>query len=247
MKNLTVRVTRRRAKTDEQYTETFFIPREAGMSVITVLERIRENPINSDGEATSPVVWECNCLEEVCGACAMLINGKPRMACSAILDDFIEGDELVLEPLSKFPVVCDLMVDRTAMRDALIDMKAYIEEDHMQTHSPKNVAHLYPFTRCISCGICIEACPNTATKTCFDGAFAYGKLRLKLDGMKDKSRLAPSMDAIKKRGGIATCSGHSLCAKHCPKSIDLPGAFGYLNRKILFMPFLKKKKSTVEK
>ena len=66
--------------------------------------------MNAEGKTVNPVVWECNCFEEVCGACAMIINGKPRQSCSALIDRILEekGDQpITLEPLTKFPVIRD--------------------------------------------------------------------------------------------------------------------------------------------
>ena len=76
---------------------------------------------DASGEIADPVGWECSCLEKKCGACAMLINGRPALACGVFLKiaasepskrGFRKRGEVVLEPLSRFPVVRDLMVDR---------------------------------------------------------------------------------------------------------------------------------------
>ena len=56
------------------------------MNVISALMEIRRNPVNAEGKETTPVTWDMNCLEEVCGACSMVINGKPRQSCSALVD-----------------------------------------------------------------------------------------------------------------------------------------------------------------
>ena len=56
------------------------------MNVISSLMEIAANPVTRDGKATTPITYDSNCLEEVCGSCAMLINGRARMACSALVD-----------------------------------------------------------------------------------------------------------------------------------------------------------------
>lgn len=61
---------------------------------------IRRNPVNSKGEKTTPVTWDMNCLEEVCGACSMVINGRARQSCSAIVDQLEQP--IRLEPMSTF-------------------------------------------------------------------------------------------------------------------------------------------------
>ena len=81
------------------------------MNVISVLQQIAANPRTIDGRGVAPVAWDCNCLEEVCGACTMVINGRVRQACSALVDRLLEDnpDEIELRPMTKFPVVRDLV------------------------------------------------------------------------------------------------------------------------------------------
>jgi len=69
------------------YWEEFKMPYAAGHNVVSALMYLREHPINADDKKVPPVVWDSNCMEEVCGACAMMINGEPRQACSALVDD----------------------------------------------------------------------------------------------------------------------------------------------------------------
>ena len=92
------------------------------MNVISALMDIAANPVTRSGKATAPIVYESNCLEEVCGSCAMLINGKAAMACSHLLRT--PGETVRLEPLSRFPVVRDLMVDRRVLFENLKRVKA---------------------------------------------------------------------------------------------------------------------------
>src|SRR5699024_3392183 len=68
------------------YEEEFEIPYRENLNVIACLMEIRRNTVNSKGEKTTPVIWDMNCLEEVCGACSMVINGKSRQSCTAIID-----------------------------------------------------------------------------------------------------------------------------------------------------------------
>lgn len=68
------------------YQEEFEIDYRPNMNVISALMEIRRNPVNVKGEHTSPIAWDMNCLEEVCGACSMIINGKPRQSCTALVD-----------------------------------------------------------------------------------------------------------------------------------------------------------------
>ena len=97
------------------------------MNVTSALMEIAANPVTRDGKQTTPITYDSNCLEEICGSCAMLINGKARMACSALLDHL--DQPIKLEPFSKFPVVRDLSVDRSVLFENLKKVKAWVPVD----------------------------------------------------------------------------------------------------------------------
>src|SRR5271166_6250484 len=97
--------------------ERFELPWRPGMNVISSMMEIATNPVTADGRSTTPIAYDSNCLEEICGSCAMLINGKARMACSALVDNL--ELPIRIEPLTKFPLVRDLSVDRQFMFDSL--------------------------------------------------------------------------------------------------------------------------------
>ena len=98
-----------------------------GMNVISAMMEIAANPVTRDGKQTTPITYDSNCLEEICGSCAMLINGKARMACSALVDKLEQP--IKLEPFSKFPVVRDLSVDRSVLFENLKRVKAWVPID----------------------------------------------------------------------------------------------------------------------
>lgn len=85
-KMLDVEVQRQDSADSPSYWEKFQVPYRPNMNVISVLMAIRENPVTVEGKQTSPVAWDMNCLEEVCGACSMVINGRPRQSCSSLVD-----------------------------------------------------------------------------------------------------------------------------------------------------------------
>src|ERR1700689_1892008 len=107
--------------------EEFEINYRPNMNITSALMDIAANPVTRDGKKTTPVTYDSNCLEEVCGSCAMLINGKARMACSALVDKLEQP--IRLEPFSKFPVVRDLAVDRQFMFESLKRVKGWIPID----------------------------------------------------------------------------------------------------------------------
>ena len=163
-----VRVLRQDAPGEESYWEQFAIPYEPNMNVISVLQRIAAISKSQDGRKVPPVAWDCACLEEICGSCAMLINGRVRMACSSLVDNLFKESpgEIELRPLTKFPVVRDLSVDRARIFHSLERVKAWVPVDDSYDHgagpkiSPEEQEDAYPLTTCISCGCCMEACPQ---------------------------------------------------------------------------------------
>src|SRR5712692_7206776 len=126
-KKVIVRVKRQAGPKDAPRWEEFALDWRPSMNVIICLRDIAERPVTRDGKATTPVSYESNCLEEVCGSCAMVINGKARMACSALVD--LLEQPIRLEPMTKFPVVRDLAVDRSVMFENLKRVKAWIPID----------------------------------------------------------------------------------------------------------------------
>jgi succinate dehydrogenase / fumarate reductase, iron-sulfur subunit len=110
-------VTRQENVESKPYDEEFEIPYRPNMNVISAFMEIQRNPVNAKGEKTTPVCWESNCLEEVCGACSMVINGKPRQACTALVDKLEQP--VRIQPMKTFPVIRDVIVNRTRMFNAL--------------------------------------------------------------------------------------------------------------------------------
>ena len=106
----------------EPFWEEFDLTWRPGMNVISGLIDIAMNPVDRVGKATTPITYDSNCLEEVCGSCAMRINGKAAMACSSLVDKLEQP--VRLEPLSRFPVVRDLAVDRSVLFENLKRVKA---------------------------------------------------------------------------------------------------------------------------
>ena len=109
----TVRVLRQDLPGQPGYWNAFRVAYEPDMNVISALQKIAESPVTVAGRNVVPVVWNCNCLEEVCGSCTMVINGRVRQACTALVDQLLKDrpEEIELRPMTKFPVVRDLMVD----------------------------------------------------------------------------------------------------------------------------------------
>ena len=195
---------------------------------------IQANPENSIGEKVAPVVWECNCLEEVCGSCTMIINGKVRQACTALVDNLKQP--IVLEPMTKFPVMRDLQVDRTRMFENLKKIKGWIPIDG--THeigsgpivSDKDRAIAYTLSEWMTCGCCLEACPRFTKDNSFLGAAAFSQVRLFImhptGDMHKEERLEVTMG----EGGITDCGNAQVCVEVCPKNIPLTDSIAEISK-----------------
>ncbi|MBI4367186.1 MAG: succinate dehydrogenase iron-sulfur subunit [Deltaproteobacteria bacterium] len=216
----------------QPYWEEFAVSHRPNMNVISALMAIRRNPVNAHGDRVAPVVWESNCLEEVCGACTMVINGRVRQACSALIDQL--DQPIYLEPMSKFPTVRDLIVDRSGMFQALKTVKAWIPLDgsHHLGPGPKIAPTVqekaYEYSRCMTCGCCLEACPQFNDRSSFMGAFAFGQVKLFNSHPTGAMNRDERLDAIMNEGGLAECGNAQNCVKACPKGIPLTEAIAEL-------------------
>lgn len=214
--------------------EEFKLPYKPNMNVVSVLMEIQKNPVNSKGERTTPVTWDCTCLEEVCGACTMVINGKVRQACSALIDTLTQP--IILEPLSKFPLVRDLKVDRTLLFEHLKKVKAWIDIDGTFDLGPgpriaeKNRRWMYELSRCMTCGCCYESCPNFNTKSGFIGPAPLAQVHRFNNHPTGAMNKEKRLDSIMGAGGLTECGNAQNCVRACPKGIPLTTAIAELNK-----------------
>ncbi len=234
-KEIHFKIKRQQGPDAQPYWEEFKMPYAPSHNVVSALMYLREHPTNTRGEKVDPVVWDCNCMEEVCGACAMIVNGEPRQACAALIDDLEQPIEL--EPLTKFPLVRDLMVDRQKMFDALQQVKAWIKVDgswdihrHAPLVSPKVQDIRYLFSRCMTCGCCMEACPQFHEGSSFVGPAPLGQVLLHNSHPAGEYDKEERLHAVMGDGGITDCGNAQNCVKVCPKDIPLTDAIARLGR-----------------
>ena len=207
--------------------EEFAVPYRPNMNIISCLQWIAAHPTTVDGKETTPPVWDSGCLEEVCGACTMIINGKVRQVCSALVDKLGTRQPITLEPMSKFPLVRDLFVDRSRLFNDLKRVKAWVPIDGTYDlgSGPPISQDLqeerYPLSRCISCGCCLEACPQYTPTNQFVGAAVISQVRLFNDHPIGKALKAERLEVMMEDGGVADCGKAGNCVEVCPKEIPL--------------------------
>lgn len=216
------------------YTEEFEIPYTPGMNVIACLMEIQRNPVTKSGKRTSPVTWEMNCLEEICGACMMVVNGKPRQACTALVDKL--EHPIRLKPARTFPVLRDLVIDRSIMFNNLKKVRAWIPIDGTYDLGPgprmpeKDRQWAYELSKCFTCGACQEACPMVNDRNPFIGPFIFSQIRLfnahPTGAMNKEDRL----EAFMGEDGMHQCGNAQNCVQVCPKGIPITTSIGAINR-----------------
>ena len=236
--SVTVRIRRQDNPHAGSRWETFTVPFEDGMNMTTVLQRIAAEPVTVDREPTTPVAYDASCLEEVCGACTMVINGQVRQACSALVDALLEESSgaIELRPMSKFPVVRDLVVDRRSMFESLKRVKAWVRVDGYydlgpgQRTTPQAQEEAYPLSRCMTCGCCVEACPQFSDRTEFIGPAAISQAILFNAHPTGRVDADDRLAVLSGKGGIADCGNSQNCVKVCPKDIPLTDAIARAGR-----------------
>jgi succinate dehydrogenase / fumarate reductase iron-sulfur subunit len=181
----------------------------------------------------------------------MLINGQVRQACSALLDHLLadQPDGIELRPLTKFPVIRDLVVDRRRLFRALEKLQCWIPVDGYYNAGPgprqsqEQQQRAYPLSECMSCGCCLEACPqysklelrhepdesdsqfrereDAAFDRSFIGAHAMSQAVLMNSHPTGEMTATPRIEAMIAQGGIQNCGKAANCQAVCPKDIPL--------------------------
>ncbi len=259
-----VKILRQDAPGESSYWERHRVEYEPEMNVISILQKIAAQAETTDGKNVAPVAWDCNCLEEVCGACTMLVNGTTRQACSALVDRLLEDNpqEVELQPMSKFPVVRDLQVDRRRLFRGLEKVKAWIPVDgyYELGAGPRQSRTLqessYPLSQCMSCGCCVEACPqytklemqqhpdesdegfaerqNATFDGHFVGAHAISQTVLFNQNPTGNMNADERLDVLMGEGGIQVCGNAQNCVAVCPKEIPLTTSIAKAGRDTTF-------------
>lgn len=211
------------------------------MSFLEMLDMLNEE-LQGRGEA--PIAFEHDCREGICGSCGFMINGVPHgpwrgtTVCQLHMRAFRDGEHLVLEPwrARAFPVVKDLVVDRSAL-DRIIQAGGYITAPTGSAPEantipvPKAAADLaFDAATCIGCGACVAACPNASAMLFTAAKVAH--LGLLPQGQPERYQRVRSMVAAMDREGFGGCTNHRECEAACPKRISI-AFIARLNRDLM--------------
>jgi succinate dehydrogenase / fumarate reductase, iron-sulfur subunit len=231
---IVIRIERREGPSAPARWEEFKVPNRPNANVISVLMEIQRNPVTTDGKRTTPPAWDAACLEEVCGSCTMVINGKVRQACSALIDRL--DQPITLTPMKKFPLVRDLAVDRSKMFEALKRVRGWIPIDGTYDlgagprQAPEDQEINYVLSTCMTCGCCLEVCPQVGQDTAFIGAAAISQVRLFNNHPTGRMHADERLRGLMAQGGVNDCGKAGNCAEACPKGIPLTSSIAEMAR-----------------
>ncbi len=235
-----IKIQRREKQGAASYWETFTIPYRRNLNIISALMDIRKNPVTREGKQTTPPVWDMSCLEQVCGICTMVIDGRVRQSCSALVDDILiasGGNTITLEPMSKFPNVRDLKVDRSRMFEHLKQVHAWIELDGTHDLGPgdkmsnEQAQERYAYSRCMTCGCCLEACPQYHDDN-YIGPQAIAQAKLFNMHPTGKFTIDERLEGLTQEDGITNCGNAQNCVQVWPMGIPLTRAIYETNRDV---------------
>jgi succinate dehydrogenase / fumarate reductase iron-sulfur subunit len=211
------------------------------MSFLEMLDVLNEELM---GKGQDPIAFDHDCREGICGACSMVINGRPHgpqkntTACQLHMRQFDDGDEITIEPwrAKAFPVIRDLAVDRGAF-DRIIQAGGFVSvgtgnaPDGNAIPVPKeNADRAMDAAACIGCGACVAACPNASAMLFTSAKVAH--LALLPQGQPERMERARKLVAAMDAEDFGGCTNHGECEAACPKGISLEN-IALLNRDFL--------------
>lgn len=217
-------------------------------SFLEMLDYVNEGLIQK-GEA--PIVFDHDCREGICGSCGFMINGnahgpeKGTTVCQLHMRHFHDGEELILEPwrAKAFPIIKDLMTDRTAL-DRIITAGGYISVNTGNAQDANNIPIPKPdadeaflSAACIGCGACVASCKNASAALFTSAKITH--MALLPQGQVERGSRAIDMVAQMDAEGFGACTSTGACSAACPKDISLTN-IAKMNREFFFASLTKK-------
>ncbi len=200
-----------------------------GMTLFIALTRIRE-------EFDPGLAFDFVCRAGICGSCAMLINGRPGLACRTLTTDL--PAEIRLFPLPGFQLIGDLSVNTGKWMRAMSErLQAWVHNDSEPNLNELEVAmdpdlaeSIYELDRCIECGCCVAACGTAQLRPDFVGAVGMNKIaRFRLDPRDGRSDVE-YYQVIGEDSGVFGCMSLLGCQDVCPKELPLQTQIAHIRR-----------------
>ena len=248
--NITLKVWRQKNTNEKGRFETYKVEGVSpDMSFLEMFDVLNERLV-SEGKET-PVAFDHDCREGICGMCSMYINGRPHgpnygvTTCQLHMRSFKDGDTIVVEPwrAAAFPVIKDLAVDRSSF-DRIISAGGYVSintgnaQDANSTPIGKEIAdQAFEAATCIGCGACVAACKNSSAML-FVGA-KVSQFALLPQGQPERRQRAIAMVNQMDAEGFGACTNTGACSAECPKEIPLT-VIARLNREFISAELVSK-------
>lgn len=229
--NLKLKIWRQRGTRDQGEFQSYQAKSVSpDASFLEMLDSVNEELI-SKGE--DPVAFDHDCREGICGSCGFMISGsahgplKSTTVCQLHMRNFSDGDELILEPwrASAFPVIKDLMVDRTAL-DRIVKAGGYISvntgnapDGNAIPIAKTDADEAFSSATCIGCGACVASCKNGSAALFTSAKVSH--LALLPQGQIEKNQRVLKMVAQMDSEGFGACTSTGACSAACPKDISL--------------------------
>lgn len=240
--NLTLKVWRQKNTDDRGGFETYPVKNiSSEMSFLEMFDVLNEELIR---EGKDPIAFDHDCREGICGMCSMYINGRPHgpwkanTVCQLHMRAYKDGDTIVVEPwrANAFPVIKDLMVDRTAF-DRIIQAGGFIsvntgnalDANAIPVRKDKADA-AFAAAACIGCGACVAACKNSSAMLFLSAKVSH--LALLPQGAPERKTRAMNMVAQMDKEGFGACTNTGACEAVCPKEISID-TIARLNREYM--------------
>ena len=225
-------------KNSKPHTQTFEIEELPYMSLYMALNQIREKQDPS-------LQFDFACRSAICGSCAMMVNGRPALACRTLTSDLPET--ISLYPLPVFKLVGDLSVDTgTWFRQMAERTEAWVHDqlpfdpNAEEARMSDDLADaIYEGDRCIECGCCVAACGMANINPEFLAAAGLNRVARFMMDPRDKRSNADWFEVVSNENGVFGCLGLMACEDVCPKELPLLEVYAYLRRRILGAKLVK--------
>ncbi len=230
----TFSVFRYKDENDSPSMENFIVPAGTKSTVLDALLYIRD-------EVDHTLQFDYVCSNAICGSCAMMINGFPRLACRTLVEGLPEI--IQLHPLPNFKMLGDLSVDTSTYFAAnrnrygfwlhssgKDDLKAYKDI----TIDNEESGRIHELERCIECGCCMAACPTVAVNSSFAGPYNLLAAGRFLIDMRDSRSKKEWYDVFASENGVFGCSSVLACESYCPKGIPIASTLANVRRSLVF-------------
>jgi len=215
----------------QPHLQTFPLEETEGMTLFIVLNRIQE-------EQDPTLQFDFCCRAGMCGSCAILINGRPDLACHTKTMDLPQ--EITLLPLPVFDLVGDLSVDKGKwFRKMNERVESWVHTDEIfdptaleERMDNRTAVGIYELERCIECGCCIAACGTANMRPDFLGAAALNRIARFMVDPRDQRKDQNYFEVIGSDEGIFGCLGLLGWEDVCPKHLPLQDQLGAIHRKM---------------